>query len=458
MEEKKITEVAKKQQLVGMKLFNVSLEVDCSVLSQGFSTIIFELSRRSKGKVGWWSKEWKDEWERIISGHVCKEDEQGWKSKELVIIEGNIEFVKELLGKFNCSKVGKSLVILTPRARIRGRFWTQHIIRWKLLKHSDVGGVTDGMWLLGTNKHQLLDNVQSIIDTMSLQRRLKDIVKHDKVGSILNPQMIPDIERDLQGLLSLGTMRVNEFSILSFYSATGWTKRKLTTFEQLSAYDIQELSAKWLHQQLGETVIDDINGNAPNKIVQVLVEFIISSLGIERKLIEPSNSPNNEKSTISLLIPQPNSENTDMGEESDYMKQYGSAAAKDDNAAIPIALWNGYVFQKHFGNQSFDPHTHGKAFDVLRRGMHRRYCMNLRTSLLQFLREKYGTSWPSLLPSKRNKRKRNQSSNTLRTELLMDLKVAQDAIMRGILSTFWEWSNGSTLFHWRWPIESRLEA
>ena len=49
-----------------------------------------------------------------------------------------------------------------------------------------------------------------------------------------------------------------------------------------------------------------------------------------------------------------------------FLNSYGNKAAKNDDADIPVELWNSYLFVKHFPNMQYDPTIHGPALEVLR--------------------------------------------------------------------------------------------
>ena len=50
------------------------------------------------------------------------------------------------------------------------------------------------------------------------------------------------------------------------------------------------------------------------------------------------------------------------------------------------------------------------------------------------------------------------AQDSLRKELLKDLKVGRDAVRRAGLASWWEWDAGSSLFFWRWPAEYKKDV
>ena len=47
------------------------------------------------------------------------------------------------------------------------------------------------------------------------------------------------------------------------------------------------------------------------------------------------------------------------------LQQYGDKAAKNDDALVPVELWNSFLFWHFYPNGSYDPHQHGAALNAL---------------------------------------------------------------------------------------------
>ena len=86
------------------------------------------------------------------------------------------------------------------------------------------------------------------------------------------------------------------------------------------------------------------------------------------------------------------------------------------------------------------------------------YRTNLYASFIRYLRWKYGCKWFSLLNTRKRKSDTRPEQLQQRAELLQDIQIGIDALYQGINATWWEWSFGSTLFHWRWPQHAIKEA
>lgn len=82
--------------------------------------------------------------------------------------------------------------------------------------------------------------------------------------------------------------------------------------------------------------------------------------------------------------------------------------------------------------------------DMLQRAMLRFYQRKIYTSFRKYLHQKYGVKVVSkFLQCKRKERKL--------TELEKDIIVGTDAIHRASSESYWEWTEGSTLFFWQLP-------
>ena len=108
-------------------------------------------------------------------------------------------------------------------------------------------------------------------------------------------------------------------------------------------------------------------------------------------------------------------------------------AAKDDNAAVPVEMWDKYVRDGCKGvDEMTDAQTFRNAANVIRE---RLLCWWRRGVTRSFLK------WV------RDRRRKGQSP----TNEAMD--AGRDAITRAAGATIWGWPAGSTPFFWRWPGE-----
>jgi hypothetical protein len=105
-----------------------------------------------------------------------------------------------------------------------------------------------------------------------------------------------------------------------------------------------------------------------------------------------------------------------------------STATKSDDAEVDLSLWN--VGGDGPGLES--------ARAVLRTWLHSRWRRSLTAEACGWLRNVGGANGKESFARNR--------------------EVLADCITRAANSTWWEWSDGSRLFFWRWPEVWRLEA
>ena len=67
---------------------------------------------------------------------------------------------------------------------------------------------------------------------------------------------------------------------------------------------------------------------------------------------------------------------------------------------------------------------------------------------------KHGHDWAGKLIQERKLMVKSKS----KSELLLDGNVGAEAVGRAVNADLWNWSDGSTLLFWRWPIEVLQEA
>lgn len=313
------------------------------------------------------------------------------------ILEGSLDFVRGMVQTLDLEVIKDvTIMIITPRTRIRGKMWKRLDLKWSIIKHQEVGGVTTSSWLLGHTNVLVAPQVRECCPSWGLKRRLKDIIKHDGLGTIIPIESVD--ENTMTELISLNTLTTREYTLPSFRSHTGWTRRKLTKGEIATVFDIPELLYRKIAQL--DQDVSLLLRTTPGKVSQVAINLIrkLQRDTPLKKALSTKPAPANRP----LLIFNDSKSIINAKEEDDYIKQYGNSAAKDDDAEIPVALWNGYVFRKHFKGEQYSADTHGKAFDMLRSGMLRRYHRNVFVSFRSYLQTTYGKNWVELLrPTKK---------------------------------------------------------
>ena len=234
----------------------------------------------------------------------------------------------------------------------------------------------------------------------------------------------------LNSTIGLDDLGNNKFILPSYLSHNGWTKRTLTVQEMSQVYDIPELLGNKLFGVNKETIFP-FNLMCPGKVVQSLVTYMLNRWGSSLSLQMETPSKQTPKLS-SFLVTLSSEEASNRNQENKYIMAYGNAAAKDDDASVPIALWNSYVFKNYFQGSSYKPSVHGKDFDALRQAMLRRYRKNVYDSSKCFITTKYGNQWYHTLHCKKNTKKRKRGiskGNIIQESLRRDVQVGRDALM-----------------------------
>ena len=117
-------------------------------------------------------------------------------------------------------------------------------------------------------------------------------------------------------------------------------------------------------------------------------------------------------------------------------------AAKMDDAAVPVQLWNDRLIDTHPCPDHVKSVSKPKLFsylDVIRSFLLRIWMRKLLKSLINYLKITYSDV--------------NNSD-----EYSKDLEAGLDCISYATKCNWWEWLGGSRLFFWRWPPEFRKYA
>ena len=137
-----------------------------------------------------------------------------------------------------------------------------------------------------------------------------------------------------------------------------------------------------------------------------------------------------------------------------------SEAAKSDDAAVQVAPWRLRI-QLVFPSPDW-------ALERLERLMMKFYRRRLFHSLLGFLRRTHGDDWQSTflcaarhfstVPIRRVGSLPYLPPETSKRDLVRDVVQGFRVIGQNAASTWWEWSNGSSLIFWRWSTLEQRQA
>ena len=309
---------------------------------------------------------------------------------------------------------------------------------WSQLKHHCLGGITNSTWTFGTTFNVPLSALTKI---SLIKRFMNDILSPTLKGrSIELTNETPN-----PNFVSLESLSRDMFIIApSVFSCSGWIKRKLTIREKAAAYDLPVHMVQ--NSKLEELVYFEYS--APGKILYRIISEI--SKVLDPKFWEETKTSFKNSFDISVLLDKlklSDDEALKLKREQDIK------AAKNDDAEIDTSPWDTRVFSK-FPHITFLKHIQKPHLNVLREKLLlRRYRRNIYNDTISYIKEKHGHTWFSqyLRIIKRGKRK-------IKPSLLLDLEVARDCLWRSNEATWWEYTCGSTLLFWRWPVSARKYA
>ena len=419
---------------------------------------------------------------RIEASNLSRSMECDW-----VTLQGSKEFVTTALAQeLSGRKDTLSLICLIPSQRIEAVSTLKRIFqKWYRLRHSDVGGVSSSQWLIGLNYPKNLSHTRMLpgkdwiekLSTYGLKRSFVDVLRCTGDGvPVPAPDKPPPVTVHLRTALN------DLFTISSFKSYSGWVKRKLDSIELAGVLDLSELIVKKIEQDemMSRRWLND--EQPPLKVSHALKVLLLSIVHREQQGTEVVNKCPTNVLITSNIVPQVETgmiqqmSTTEHIDPEDvaaaYLRSYGDKAAKDDDARIPIELWDGHLFRNYFPSLSYSYVIHGKALETLRRFMWRNMLLTSTRSFTRYLDTQYGTSWLGFYLSHRSsyrqlsskKRKRGKGvvgdvvTRRKLDNLRKDLKAGFEGLTRLAKSSWWEWSGGSTLLFWRWPIEIREAA
>ena len=408
-----------------------------------------------------------------------------------IVIQGSKAFLESVLMQELSSRRGTISVIgLLPSQRIPvTSVLKKSFQKWYRLRHSDIGGVSSSQWLMGLNypsqNHQrLLPGKEwvKMLSTYGLRRSFVDVLKCTVEGI-----PVPTPDKPLPTVIHLKSLLHDQFTVASFKSYSGWVKRKLRLVEIAGVFDLSELVIKKLEEDKGDLRAWFNESQPPLKISHAAKVLLYSIVRREQQHEREEEVPseNNPPGEVELSVVSRSLHASGMLQQMNpieqidpedvaaaYLQAYGDKAAKNDDARIPIELWDGHLCRNYFPSLSYSYVIHGKALETLRRFMWRNMLITSTRSFTRYLVSQYGASWLGFYLSHRRMYRQHTSRKRKRDKgvvgdvvvrrkfenLRKDLKVGFEGLTRLAKSSWWEWSEGSTLLFWRWPIEIREAA
>ncbi len=312
----------------------------------------------------------------------------------------------------------------------------------------------DSGWWFGQIRKR---EIRSLTFQSTVKPNLQDAIKCTVPGEAIDTAQL---ERSHLSTRFVHGGANNKFVCKSVLCKSQRVRRQLTEEELMDVYDVEVSIRKgMLGSADGTSSSRDYTKQIPGKILYAVAQRILGSPNeIEDPEEEVSRKRGLKESEFEVQTrPSPKRSRTIRAVKegkNDTDEDLDAKATKSDDAEVQIHLWNQRTMQHGLGLE-YDPKKHGAALDVLRDLLMRRYRINIRKSFTKFMIRKHGPDWMNSVQEEKttrsqvgNKRKRRDD-----TELWKDFTVGQDALWRATNSSFWEWSEGSTLFFWRWQGE-----
>ncbi len=327
-------------------------------------------------------------------------------------------------------------VIITSR-RVRHLKDTSWVTQTISLVHSDLGGTSDGSWVLHVYVKDLgffafeprrvsSQDLSSVLDTLQEGRPCpppKTLTSQTPAVCQLRPKTFHS-----SGLIPWSIQ--NLFVIVPcIFSPTGWVRRRLSHNEWLAIMDIPRDKVASLN---GKEINSLLNSNSffPLKVSTAILDSL--------RLTQSWNNTKKQKlshdnATLENWSVPTHEQNPDFNLSNDPLTEKdrttrNTKAAKNDDAEVPVFLWDEAIIPD--GNASS------------RRALNRLRCFALgwwkRRTTRDFLQ------WMKC-----------RHPRTDSPDYCLDLEAGRDCISRCANSEWWEWTAGSRPLFWRWPEEYR---
>jgi hypothetical protein len=371
--------------------------------------------------------------------------------RPMLFVSGSCSFVRRWLTLFEGFKTW-----VTIPSRGAGGQWkrinqmTQ--LKWQRLRHSQVGGITDGTFWVGSNTEEKLEGT---LDPNF--RCLKDVLS-PVVGGAACPNPPPKFVQRLEGepslqlhhgilghssLIPWGSVEDQVYS-LDVFSKTAWSVRQPTSEEYATAHDLPVRLQKFTWDKC---VPLPFVSSTPSKILMAFREAIVCDTKESFTRLEPhvlrredSFLPSNQRNGGQDNI----KEGTVKSGPTITASRVAVKASKADDAEVDTWLWDVDMLADFPQLESLSRDDMKKVCEALRHGLVQGWKKRMRKEALEYLRENYGRDWYL---------KRNEDA-----ELKRDASVIADAMSRIYKCTWWDWCGGSTLFYWRWHSEFKKET
>ncbi len=253
---------------------------------------------------------------------------------------------------------------------------------------------------------------------------------------------LPGSKRDLNVITSNG------------FSPTNWCKRKLSNDEWLQVMDFPLALAKTFTDKEKADLAKD-TAILPLKIVGSICQHFCFVPGQE-KFNQGAEMDAGQAGALDLV-------QSGEGTKSKDLVDRMAKATKDDDADVPEYLWDDRLFRM----LNMEKTSEGlKSLRVLRAAVLCIWKRLVTRSYIRWCKAEYNkgqhrVGGDRVVRYNRDRRRYEwtakglkqyrSSRNQVRAEERLSNEVARDALRRGSESSWWEWTEGSTPFFWRWP-------
>jgi len=294
---------------------------------------------------------------------------------------------------------------------------------WRHLSHVECGGVTSGVWSVGSNCVVVQMASQAL--NQDLQTILDAAVKHSISTEIL------DYVQQLPLTLTLLVSKPKE-AVVTSSVYTGQCQRALTIMELGRAFDLPSHIARWFKE--GESNLPFLQDALTSVLLHFGMQFLSTPPNVNNS--HTGNGINCGPITVDGHLISLN-------------QRQEVKATRSNDAKVPVHLWDKRFWSStthsalqlsrfidkmdtakrryKYGCDKITPLT------ILWHWVHSCWVRNIFIDLVKYSRLKFGMNWIW-----------EQQGSVF-------LDTAINAINPAARSSFWERCDGSTLLFWRWP-------
>lgn len=397
-----------------------------------------------------------DGWSDMLSSII--------EQRSTVFINGSLSFLDLLLPMLVSLKSSQVCVLLSGKIRF-SKLIRFKILHWRKVKHHIVGGVTfSSFWVGSLTPFTTMPVSPSLYVPICLGDLLEfapkslkveafDIkdLKFGRVATVVNPDDKKSTFWKF-GLIPLEKIFDPSTKVIcdSPFTATGFGSRSFTLVEKIRFLDfpvnVEKVIAKskFFNDDLLATCI-------PIKVVHHSM-LLLGYFEVGKSTLPLRFSSNTSQDIINGNGVLVGADNFNVRYDSDPF--IDSVAVKNDDAAIPVQLWNQYILKDHKKLSiiaSSSPAKWMKALAIMRKYCTSVWHKRIAISFRHYLKREWPIESTKYLVN-------NISLQSCNVEFQRDVLAGLDCIEYATKADWWEWLGGSRLFFWRWTPEFREMA